>query len=453
MAFWNARLRASLLLAAVLAAYANAFGGSFQFDDYNVIVHQGAVHSLAAWWDSMPGIRPLLKLSYALSWRAGGGTAAFHAVNVALHAANALLVWALLAELWQRLQVGEARFAAFAGALLFALHPAHTEAVTYISGRSVSLMAFFYLASLLAYARGARAWVSPTLFLAALATKEVAVTLPFALLLWEALDARRPFDLREALRRQAAHWLVLVAGIALMAGVARYREMLEASLALRSFGEQALLQIGAVARLAGLLVLALPPNIDPEVQASAPVGAAVLAATIAVGCVLLRRQPWFAFALLWFFLHLAPTNSLLPRLDAVNDRQLYLASIGPLALAGLALASLPKLRVTLIVVLGLGLGYATVMRNQDYRSEVALWSDTVRESPGSARAFNNLGYAYQLEGRQGEACLAYERALQLDPHHLQSRINLLELKCSPAPRLPGASFRDFQVGVHARLPG
>ncbi len=418
-------MRASALLAAVLAAYANAFLGSFQFDDYNVIVRQGAVHSLAAWWDSMPGIRPLLKLSYALSWSAGdGGTLAFHAVNVSLHAANVLLVWALLQEIWQRLGCKEAGLAAFAGAMLFALHPVNTEAVTYISGRSVSLMAFFYLGSVFAYLRGGPRWISPALFAAALATKEVAVTLPFALLLCDAIDPRRPIDLR----RQALHWLVLAAGIALMAGIPRYREMLEASLALRSFGEQALLQIGAVARLAGLLVLALPPNIDPEVQPSAPAGAVVLAATIGVGFALLRRQPWFAFALLWFFLHLAPTNSLLPRLDAVNDRQLYLASIGPLALAGLAIAWLPKSRVALLLALSLGLAYATVMRNQDYRSEVALWSDTVRKSPGSARAFNNLGYAYQLEGRRDEARGAYARALELDPEHIQARFNLRELE-------------------------
>jgi hypothetical protein len=159
-------MRASLLFAAALAAYGNAFFGAFQFDDFNVIVHHGAVHSLGAWWDSMPGIRPLLKLSYALSWSAGGGgTYAFHAVNVMLHAVNVLLVWHVLRALFERMGVGGDGFAAFVGALLFALHPAHTEAVTYISGRSTSMMAFFYLASVLAYLRGAPRWVSPLLFL------------------------------------------------------------------------------------------------------------------------------------------------------------------------------------------------------------------------------------------------------------------------------------------------
>jgi tetratricopeptide (TPR) repeat protein len=435
----STRMQAVLLVAAVLAAYANAFGGSFQFDDFNVIVRQPAVHTLAAWWDSMPGIRPLLKLSYALSWSAGGGTLAFHAVNIALHAANVLLAWAILRELWGRMGVGEARVAAFAGALLLAVHPAHTEAVTYISGRSVSLMAFFYLASVLAYLRGAPQWLSPALFAAALATKEVAVTLPAALLLCEALDQRRPFDLRAALRRQAAHWALLAVGLAAMAMLPRYREMLETSLALRGLKEQLALQAAAITRHAGVLALAVPPNIDPEVPfVPGVIGWAILAA-IGVGLALLRVQPWYAFALLWFFLHLAPTNSILPRADAVNDRQLYLASLGPLALAGLALTLMPRWRAAAMVVAAVVLGAATLARNQDYRTELTLWSDTTRKSPGSARAWNNLGYAYQLAGRREEACAAYARALQLDGEQLRARINAGVLRCTPAPRSPGAS--------------
>jgi tetratricopeptide (TPR) repeat protein len=319
---------------------------------------------------------------------------------------------------------GDARLAAFAGALLFALHPAHTEAVTYISGRSVSMMAFFYLASVLAYLRDAPRWISPALFLAALATKEVAVTLPAALLLCEALDARRPFELRAALGRQWLHWLALAAGIALMAALPRYREMLETSLALRGLREQLALQAAAIGRHAGVLLIAVPPNIDPEVPFMPTVVAWAILAAIAAGFALLRVQPWYALALLWFFLHLAPTNSLLARADAVNDRQLYLASIGPLALAGLALTLMPRWRAAAMAVAAVVLSAATLARNADYRSEVALWSDTTRKSPGSARAWNNLGYAYQLDGRREEARAAYGQALALDPADVKARTNL-----------------------------
>ena len=54
-------------MAAIGAFYFNALGASFQFDDWNVIVKDSRVQSLAAWWHSMPGIRPLLKLTYAVN--------------------------------------------------------------------------------------------------------------------------------------------------------------------------------------------------------------------------------------------------------------------------------------------------------------------------------------------------------------------------------------------------
>jgi tetratricopeptide (TPR) repeat protein len=170
-------------------------------------------------------------------------------------------------------------------------------------------------------------------------------------------------------------------------------------------------------------VLAVPPNIDPEVPFVPTAAAVAILAALAAGFALLSRWPAVAFALLWFFLHLAPTNSILPRLDAVNDRQLYLAGIGPLALAGLGIALAPRWRAALLLLPVLLLGAVTISRNQDYRSEVALWSATVLESPRSARAYNNLGYALQ-EGRRDEARRAYERAVALDPAYDKARINL-----------------------------
>ncbi|MFA5083609.1 MAG: hypothetical protein WC474_13740, partial [Hydrogenophilaceae bacterium] len=182
------------LLAAAALAYANALSAGFQFDDFNVIVDNPSVHSLTAWWAGMPGIRPLLKLSYTLNWLADPGPAGFHAVNVLLHLINVALVWRLTAHLpvpagWEREPAG--RRARILATLLFALHPIQTEAVTYVSGRSMGLMAAFGLAGLLGWLEApgrARplAWrgAALALFTAAILTKEVAVALPLTLLLF-----------------------------------------------------------------------------------------------------------------------------------------------------------------------------------------------------------------------------------------------------------------------------
>ena len=109
-----------------------------------------------------------------------------------------------------------------------------------------------------------------------------------------------------------------------------------------------------------------------------------------------------------------------------NDRQLYLALIGPAAILAAAIWGVLPRRAALVSagILALALGGATAMRNADYRTEVSLWEATVRVSPHMARAWNNLGYAYQLAGDAEAARLAYRRALGLDPFHVKARANL-----------------------------
>lgn len=431
----------AVLTVAVLLAYFNALTGVFQFDDYNVIVQNPAVHSLAAWFDSMPGIRPLLKFSYALNWTLHSGPFGFHLFNVVVHAINAVLVYRLLRALIE--QRTEARWAAFVGALLFALHPVQTEAVTYISGRSVCLMALFYLCSVLTWLRAdgqaqPAAWraLSAGLFGAALLVKETAVTLPFALLLLDAVGSRRRFTVGQMLRRQAWHGLVLGGSLLVIAASPTYRHLLEVSLSARGMLDNLLTQAHAVFYLAGQLFLPWRMNIDPELPVLLAVTPAlilqmaVIVAFIVFGLCNLQRYPWPAFAILWFFIHLLPTNSLLPRLDVANDRQLYLASIGVFFAAGISVQNLMRhanrgrLPMTVAGLVLLGLGVATAQRNQIYGSEVAFWEDALMKSPGKPRVANNLGYAYQQAGRLAEAKLAYQQAIELDPDYWKARINL-----------------------------
>jgi len=430
------RAAAALVIVAVLAAYANALSASFQFDDFNVIVDNRAVHGIDAWLASMPGIRPLLKLSYTLNWIADG-VAGFHAVNVLLHAGNALLVLAIGRELTRGapqpalpLLSAQSALPLFV-ALLFALHPAQTEAVTYVSGRSVSLMAAFYLGAVLCWLR-AQTLVSALLFALALAVKETAWTLPFALLLLAPLAGT---SWREALRRTRAHWVVLGAFAVAVLVVPGYRRLLFSSLGTRTLGENLLAQVDGVWYLLASPLLRLQINIDPDLAVPAALTpglaakAALLVALVALGFALLRRAPWAGVALLWFFLHLAPTNSVLPRVDLANDRQLYLALLGPAALVAGAAARLPRRpAAALVTTLWLVLGAFTVARNLDYRDEIALWTATVAASPNKARPWNNLGYAYAQAGDVEAARHAYRRALAIDPGHLRARYNLRRLE-------------------------
>lgn len=431
-----------LLLAVVVAVYWPALPAAFQFDDWNVIAGDARVQSLADWWRSMPGIRAILKLSYALNFEidrwVAVGTVGFRAVNIALHAANAVFLVAILRRVLtvtipapSSMAVGLLALMA----LIFALHPVQTESVTYISGRSNSLMATLALGSIYCWMRSdeaARPWIwqilSTVLFLLACGAKESAVMTPLAMWLI--------YRVGGAKRKPWLQTLALGLAVATLLALPGYRTLLAHSLGLRSAADNLLLvQPQAILYLLGQLFRVDNLNVDPLLATPNGWDAAALwrllamAAFLALGIFNLRRKPALAFGILWFFLWLAPTNSLLARNDMVNDRQLYLAIVGPAWLLALGLFQMrTRLAgrawlVATTLVLAVALGYSTVKRNRVYNSEIAFWEDATRKSPDNPRAHNNLGLAYARVCRNEAAAEEFRRALQADPDYFLAANN------------------------------
>jgi protein O-mannosyl-transferase len=447
--FCEARITLVLFLA-VLVAYGNALHGAFQFDDYNVIVNSDAVHSWAAWYtDVFHGLRPLLKLSYMLNWVSGLDVLGFHLFNICMHFINVMLVYALASRLFAHSFDDDRqrkRLAAQSAALLFAVHPVNTEAITYISGRSMSLMTLFYLASLLAYIRGREesqgVWlyaVSPALFILAVAAKETAITLPFALVLWEfcyAPTVSLGSIVRRFPRMQSVHWCVFLLLAVLLLFNERYWQLMAFSAGLHTVQENFLTQLHALSYLLGQLLLPWRINIDPDLPVISTWSQAVpdilfWSAMLIAAAWNLRKRPWLSFSLGWFVLQLLPLYVFLPRLDVANDRHLYLAGwalLLPVAAICAGLAVNAGLRNTAVASLVLALAGLTLMRNEDYRNEVSLWEDTVRNSPHKARAYNNLGYAYFLAGNRPLAEHAYLTAIALNPDYWLAENNLAQLR-------------------------
>ncbi len=447
------------LTVSVLAVYANSFWGVFQFDDYNVIVYNKTVHSLQAWLADLPhGIRPLLKLSYMLNWTSGAGLFGFHLVNISIHTANVIMFYFLFLRITAAVMRGEDRqlhMAAFIASLFFAIHPVHTEAVTYISGRSASLMAMFYLASILTYLKGV-GYVSksgrilllyiysPLLFILAVLTKETAVTLPFALLL---IDRMRQNEktLFSAVKKQAVHWLLLICLLFALIAHPNHGRLLEFSFDIRSMTDNVLTQIHGISYLLSRIFMPHRLNIDPGlpvVTSWTPLlaaEAALLSCLLLVGILSFKRRQWLGFGIAWFFIHLIPTNSIVPRLDVANERQLYLAAPGlylSLAYGGKRLLALLqrksrvylKVATAVVTISSIALGSLTIARNHVYRNEIAMWEDTKEKSPFNARVHNNLGYAYFLAGRLIDAEASYIAALRLKPDYTLARNNLVHIK-------------------------
>ena len=435
---------AALLVLAIALAWFGSYEASFQFDDWNVIVKDLRVQSLSAWWHSLPGIRAGLKLSYALNYEFGADPSTFREFNIAVHALNTILVFSLLRR-------RGSNPAALAAAAVFALAPVQTEAVTYICGRSSSLVALPCLLSLWCWEAALQRPERRAMFLhaagvacylIALSVKETAIVLPLALLVW------RP-------GKHRALWAYAsVAALALVAALASptYRHLLLASLQTGSLLDNLAAQAQAWGFLLQELVRLSSLNADPQlrdVAADNAFGAAfwilVWAAVLTLAWARRKRTPELTFAVLWFGVWLLPTNSLLPRLDIANDRQLYMALIGPAWLLGQAIADLaarrPRLAWAAVALLAVTLGVATRERNLVYRSEVSFWQDALQRSPSNARAANNLGVAYAVACRDADASRAFEQSIAANPNDFRARINLRFLRDNALTRRDASGCR------------
>lgn len=425
---------------AVAVSYANALSGSFQFDDFNVIVNEAQVHSWANWYAALGnGIRPLLKLSYTANWTMGLGVLGFHLTNLLIHLVNAYLVYRLSQQfVRQQTRSAALHHVPLLAALLFAVHPIHSEAVSYISGRSASLMTLFYLSAMLFYVIGRTRHkplytyvVTPLFFALALTVKETAVTLPFALLLWEASCGGR---WRFAFKPQWTSWLLLLIAAGFFLFSDNYLSQMERSAQLNGLQGNLATQLAGFIYLMQKFALPLWQNIDPDLpllhdlaEAIIPLAITITLLGLMIAC--WRRRPWISFALGWVMLHLIPLYILLPRIDIANERQLYLAAWPLLLALAIELTIFLDGKRWRFVAAGLLIACValTMSRNQVYQNEVTLWEDTVAKSPSKARAHNNLGYAYLLAQRKEEARRELTVALQLDPQHYQARYNLRRL--------------------------
>lgn len=453
---------AAVVSAATVLAYAPSFLVPFQFDDYarifdNPGLRRGELGPALGWLGTT---RLLPALTIVANYRVGGDAVfGYHLVNLGLHLAAALAVFALarVACRAPRLCGSTAAAApltvATVAALVMACHPLQTQAVTYIIQRAAVMAALGYVGAVACYLRGRLspprgaggrpgAWFAATagLGIAALLSKENAASLPLALLLAElVLVGGRPG--RRALAAGAALSVVVLL-VALAWRIAAWRPTGPVPASPLTYAWAAILAQGtepsAATPLTYLLTqctvvpsylrLALLPwglNVDHDVPLAtgltSPVlaGLALLAALLAAGVVAARRAPLVGFAILWIFVALSVESSVLPISDAMMEHRVYLAMPGLGLLAGAGVAALaaraPRLALGVTTAMVAALVALTFARNLVWQSPVSLWLDAADKSPRKGRVLVNLGVAWHGAGQLDAAARAYCRALARDP--------------------------------------
>lgn len=414
----------AVVLIGVVVAYYNSFFGVFQFDDFNVIVENNRVHSWFAFLAELPfTIRPLLKFTYTLNWTSGLGLFGFHLFNLSIHLINTLLLYklSLLIASKEATDIRLATSIALFTTIPFALHPIQTEAVTYISGRSSSLMAMFVFVTLLAYIRGAESrsktllyLISPLTYSCAIATKEVAIFLPLLLFAYNYLYLKD----RSALKNQWAHWALFFTAIGFLGLTDRYRQILSIGLERMGFFENLDFTLRGIYYNLSKVFFVGQLNIDPTPAVLYDgrllywVTSLVVLSTAVIAT---KRHRWFGLSTVWFVVFLLP-YFLVSRGDVINERNLYVSLPAFFFVLSTIFHSLKPnsgVRWALAVCLIALLCLLTYGRNSVYYSEIALWQDTLEKKPDSHRAMVNLGYAYSLKGMNKEAEEMLKKALEI----------------------------------------
>ena len=443
----------ALLVAATLAAYAHTFSVPFVFDDVAAITQNPSLAHFSTALFPPDGLsvsgRPLANLSFALNYALSRESVwSYHALNLALHVTNTLLLFALVRR---TLSGGRSLLAgdsvAFASASLWSLHPLHTAAVTYVMQRTELLAACATLLTLYAFTRGGVHWLTVAVVACAagMTAKETAVVIPLLILAYDRTFISRSYV--TALRTRPAFYAALAAPWLVLAGLVLGTENRGASAGFTSalpWSDYALTQLSAVPHYLRLAVWPAPLVFDygaTVITSPARVlpGALVLVALVTATLVALRRWPAVGFCGVWFFALLAPTSSFVPiATQTIAEHRVYLALAAPLALLAVALHRWFDRRALIPVVLvALALGAVTFARNADYRTLLSLWQDTVRKAPANPRAHYNLALAQLAAGLRADALLSLASATRLDPTHAPAHHKLGTLLVAEA-RLPEA---------------
>ena len=434
----------------VVMAWAGSFGAPFVFDDIAAVWENP---TLRVWWklgevlappaglsvSGRPVANASLAISYALSGKQPWG---YHAVNLALHLVTAGLLVGVVRRTLRRPGLREnfgaaADELALAVAGVWALHPLQTATVTYVMQRTEGLAGFFAVATLygflrgVAVERGGHGWLVVAILACAfgMGSKEVMVVVPVVVFLFDRTWIAGNFVAAWRARRffyagLGATWLVLAACL-----LAKGRDGSAGWDSGMSVTAYALTQGEAIWRYLGLAVWPVPLVFDygTEISANYVAVAGVVALIGATAWALLRRLALGSFGFM-FFAVLAPSSSFVPvATQTIAEHRMYLplaVLVSAVVLSGYAWLGKKTLWIWIAVVLAGAAG--TWTRNLDYRSERAIWADTVAKRPGNARGHFNLGVALSAGGDEEGARAEYTETLRIESAHVGAHAKMAE---------------------------
>jgi len=435
---------------AAFVAYLGNLANGFVYDDRYIVERNPLVQNLdwrglltSSYWGDIvyAGLyRPVTMLTYGLNRAVSESAIGFHLVNNLLHAAVSVLV------LWSARALGATRFVSVTAALLFALHPIQSEAVTAIVGRSDLLALGLTLAAFVVYSRGEHPWAAGALIFLAAGSKESAF---FALTVFGAhalFYERRNLApiVSAALGALALRlWLVDVSArsVGFLDNPAASAPLITRILTAFALFFEYVSQILWPRTLSAdysFNQIPLATGIDGRVLAG-------LVIVVALAVVAIRNRGLTATAALTFSIPIGLVlHILFPIGTLFAERLTYIPMFGASLLMALGLARLGRHRAWLAGAILIACAARTGVRNLDWKDNETLFRKTIETSPNSARAYFLLGTELLEQERFDASARAFEGGLTLYPRHPGAQMSLGEALLA-AGDVEGAADR-FRVG-------
>ncbi|MDX1682683.1 MAG: tetratricopeptide repeat protein [Phycisphaeraceae bacterium] len=440
-----------MLLGLTLVAHGPAIHAVIAFDSMAELKMVPELDSVGDVKKVVTGARPVSRLTFAVNRTLHGFSGpGYHAVNLAIHAINSVLLMILAGRLLRRAgqTAPAAKFMAFAIAALWVVHPLTTSAVAYTIQRDEVLMTTFYLLTLWAAARGmveaetpasettqrAVLWWLLAVVVAALgmATKQVMMTVPAVVLLMDRCFYAHSF--KAALRRRWGGYL----GLAATWGVLWHQRLFEvvvaegSSVGFATRGatpwEYLMTQPAVIFHYLRLTFWPHPLVLDyhwmPVTQFSQVAGFwLVLGLLGLLTLVALWRRPAVGFVAMAAWIVLSPTSSFVPTADLAFEHRFYLPLACVIALVVVAVARRLRrvsphgraIAAGLLAGLVVTASAVSFRRSQVYGDRVTLWKSVVEAADHNARAMHNLGSALWDRGEYGRALGWYQQAVDRWP--------------------------------------
>ncbi|MBN3038085.1 MAG: tetratricopeptide repeat protein [Candidatus Omnitrophica bacterium] len=430
-----------LIVALGFVVYGNSLKGEFVWDDEHLIEKNVYIRSFSHLGDifskDISGVegkygfyRPLQLLSYMFDyaiWKFN--VFGYHLTNIILHILVALALFYLLNILFKNM------FLSLSCSILFLVHPIHTEAVSYISGRSDTLGLLFMLLSLAFYLKNINTGKNSFFLLMliaytlALLSREIVLILPILLLIYH-------YSFKVEIKKKSFGFLVVVSLFYIALRLTLLRFLIEKVSFSTTFLQRVPGFFKALANYIKLLFLPLDLHMEYGnrvfniTDPAALAGIFIFVLLTGISLKAKRTKTVVFFAIMWFFIGLIPSSNLYPINAYMAEHWLYLPSIGFFLLMAIGLDSLysvKKRRATAITMLGLLLilySSLTIIQNTFWREPISFYKRTLSYVPDSSRAHYNLGNEYKEREKHKEALSAYNEAIKLKPDYPSAYNNI-----------------------------